>query len=71
MCGRERAENGTGEKVGEWRAMLVLQPAGNSSEEIIRGFRFIKRNAFLFRQSGGSMKLSNGVITLLCLLLPK
>lgn len=45
--------------------MKVLQPAGNSSEEIIKGFRIIERSAFFPRQSGGFIKLSNGVITLL------
>lgn len=52
----------------QWVAMLVLQSARNPLKEIIRGFGFIKRHAFLFGQSGGSMKLSNGVIILLRLL---
>lgn len=62
---REIRENGTGEEVRQRRAMEVLQPAGNSSEEIIKGFRIIERSAFFPRQSGGFIKLSNGVITLL------
>ena len=44
-CGEIR-ENGTGEEARQRRAMEGLQPAGNSSEEIIKGFRIIERSAF-------------------------
>lgn len=65
QCCREIQENGTGEKFRQWISILVWQPAGNTSEEIIRDFRFSERNAFLCRQSGRFMKLINGVIILL------